>query len=187
MLATLLRVPVPATTRCCNTSQETALSKLAASRKRAEILKKEASAVRGFVKKHIEPMSMALDQLIGAASFKASLSQPIKDLKAAGDVGTREAAAAASSAQSDVDTNTAIVDSIAAEEEARRAATEAVAKAEAATAKRKALEADAAAGATKKSRGGGGGGGDACKLYWLGVVDVTLGHGLEDRRRCVTC
>lgn len=137
-------------------SQETALSELAASTQHAEIRKKEDTAVRGFVKKYIEPLSMALDRLNGATSFKAFLAQPIKDLEAAGDVGARECGDAASSAQSDVDFYTAIVDSIVVEKETHRAATEASAKARAA---REAPHSQESSACVKRSRGGGGGSG----------------------------
>lgn len=154
-------------TRTCipllRTSQETAPSKLAAS-KQLEDCKKEESARRDFCKA-IEAVSKALN-VLPDTDFKASLVEPIKNLEAAGDVGIIIAADAARSAQSFVDSIAEEKESQAKEKEALGAVAEAEAKAKvargaadmwsatvkAATAKRKSLER------------GAGGGGDVCKF-----------------------
>lgn len=123
-------------------SQVTPLDKVNRS-ERAEALKEEESDLREFVENHICPISKVFSHLNGAACsitarFKASASQPISDLQAAGAAALRDYGAALR----DTDKcNTAVVDemSVGAEENEISRATAATAGAKSTTAKRKLL------------------------------------------------
>lgn len=117
-------------------SQDTPMQRLNRSTQRATVLKKEASDISNFVENHISHLSTAFRQLTGRGGslitkFKASASQPINDLMAAGNAAMRDAEAAAASAQRDRDQIKASVDEIAAETGRKETQTQAAAAAKA--------------------------------------------------------
>lgn len=150
--------------------QDTLPNELNKSTKSAEALEEEAPDAKDTVENRIHQLSTVFSHLTTAAvsivtKFKASASQPLNDMKAAGAATVPDAGAAAASTQRVVDYDKSAVDEIAAKAEGKaiyRAASATI-KATVATAERSLPQADAV-GDMVSSWSGNGGGTDAGEI-----------------------